>query len=456
MTDRLIRNASIVADNGLGTVRKQENIMNFKIEITSLFLALAALAGVNDVAAQGTAFTYQGQLSDGIAPANGNYDLRFSLYPVSSGGTLAYGYLTNAATPVTNGLFTVTLDFGSGVFVATNYWLQIGVRTNGNNSFTGLSPRQPLTPTPYAITAENLSGPVPLAQLPSALGLLTDPGNDNFFAGQNAGNAAQTGFSDVAVGGGALQLGTTGDYNTADGVGVLLEDTTGSYNSGFGADAMFYDTTGSYNTASGFSALSAITTFYVTGNGNTADGAFAAEGDNSGSNNVAIGYGALQDEASDSGVVAVGYEALQNDAGGPGFLSIGSANTAVGYQALQANTTGSANTGLGYLSLWKDSTGANNTAVGVFTLLGDTTGANNTALGDYAFSGLTTGSGNIAIGVSAGSSLVTGNNNIYIGSGGVASDNNAVRIGDTATQVYLPSLNIDGTGQNIGNIGTNS
>lgn len=430
--------------------------MNFRIEITSLFVALAVLAGINDAVAQGTAFTYQGQLSDGATPANGSYDLRFSLYTVSSGGTLAYGYLTNSGTMVSNGLFTVTLDFGSSVFTTTNYWLQIGVRTNGNGSFTGLSPRQELTPTPYAITAENVTGPVPLAQLPATLGLLSDPGSDNFFAGQGAGNAAQSGFGDVAVGGGSLQLETTGDYNTADGAGVLAYNSTGSYNSGFGADALYYNTTGSFNTASGFSALSAITSQYVIGDDNTADGAYAGEGDNSGSNNVAIGYGALQYETADSGVVAVGYEALQNDVGGPGFLSVGSANTAVGYEALQANTSGSANTGLGYLSLYKNSTGANNTAVGVFTLLSDTTGGNNTAIGDYAFSGLTTGSGNIAIGVSAGSSLSTGNNNIYIGSAGVASDNNAVRIGDTATQVYLPSLNIDENGENIGDIVSNA
>jgi 3-isopropylmalate/(R)-2-methylmalate dehydratase small subunit len=54
---------------------------------------------------------------------------------------------------VTNGLFTVTLDFGAGVFTGASRWLEIGVRTNGGASFTVLSPRQPLTPTPYALYA---------------------------------------------------------------------------------------------------------------------------------------------------------------------------------------------------------------------------------------------------------------------------------------------------------------
>jgi hypothetical protein len=51
---------------------------------------------------------------------------------------------------VTNGLFTVTLDFGS-VFNGNATWLSITVRTNGGAGFTALSPLQELTPTPYAI-----------------------------------------------------------------------------------------------------------------------------------------------------------------------------------------------------------------------------------------------------------------------------------------------------------------
>ncbi len=39
-------------------------------------------------------------------------------------------------------------------------WLEIAVSTNGANNFTTLAPRQQLTPAPYAITAENLSGVV--------------------------------------------------------------------------------------------------------------------------------------------------------------------------------------------------------------------------------------------------------------------------------------------------------
>jgi hypothetical protein len=55
--------------------------------------------------------------------------------------------VTNAATLVANGLFTVTLDFGSGVFISSDRWLEISVRTNGVGAFTTLTPRQPITPT---------------------------------------------------------------------------------------------------------------------------------------------------------------------------------------------------------------------------------------------------------------------------------------------------------------------
>ena len=60
--------------------------------------------------AQGTAFMYQGRLSDGGSPANGNYDLRFTIYDSTNvPGTVIAGPLTNSATAVSNGLFTVNL-----------------------------------------------------------------------------------------------------------------------------------------------------------------------------------------------------------------------------------------------------------------------------------------------------------------------------------------------------------
>ena len=53
--------------------------------------------------------------------------------------------------------FTVELDFGSNIFTGYARWLQIGVRPGelqDPNEYTPLSPRQELTPTPYAIYAD--------------------------------------------------------------------------------------------------------------------------------------------------------------------------------------------------------------------------------------------------------------------------------------------------------------
>jgi hypothetical protein len=108
--------------------------------------------------AQGTGFTYQGRLDDAGAPANGRFDLRFAIYDAASGGSLLAGPLTNAATGVSNGLFTVALDFGPGVFTGPARWLDIAVRTNGGGAFTALSPRQELRPTPYALYSLTAGG----------------------------------------------------------------------------------------------------------------------------------------------------------------------------------------------------------------------------------------------------------------------------------------------------------
>src|SRR2546427_5176507 len=59
---------------------------------------------------QGTAFTYQGQLNDGGAPANGTYDLLFTIYASSNGVNDAFANQTNSGTLLSNGLFTVNLD----------------------------------------------------------------------------------------------------------------------------------------------------------------------------------------------------------------------------------------------------------------------------------------------------------------------------------------------------------
>jgi hypothetical protein len=70
--------------------------------VRSSILALILVSAAR-VAAQGTAFTYQGRLNDGTAAASGSYDLRFAIYDAGSAGNLIAGPITNSPTAVSNG-----------------------------------------------------------------------------------------------------------------------------------------------------------------------------------------------------------------------------------------------------------------------------------------------------------------------------------------------------------------
>lgn len=107
----------------------------------------------------GTAFTYQGRLTDGGSPANGQYDIELKLYDDPEAGSQVGGTVTVNDQQVTSGLFAVQPDFGSGIFTGQARWLQIGVRPGGETgAYISLSPRQPLTATPYALYALNGTG----------------------------------------------------------------------------------------------------------------------------------------------------------------------------------------------------------------------------------------------------------------------------------------------------------
>jgi trimeric autotransporter adhesin len=167
-------------------------------------LGIIIQTGTHSLHAQGTAFTYQGRLNDGTSVATGSYDLTFTLFSVSNGVGQVGSPLTNAATAVSNGLFAVTLDFGNQ-FPGAPRWLEIGVRSNSVGTFQTLTPRQPLTPAPYAIYAEsanatNLVGTVQSANL-SGVALLN---GGNAFTGQQT------------VTGGSVGIGTTSPAKTLD------------------------------------------------------------------------------------------------------------------------------------------------------------------------------------------------------------------------------------------------
>ncbi len=104
----------------------------------------------------GTAFTYQGQISNSAGPVNGNCDFQFSLWDAASAGNQVGGTVTASGVPVSNGLFIVTLDFGASPFGGEARWLFIAVRCPASSgAFAGLSPRQALTAAPYALSSRS-------------------------------------------------------------------------------------------------------------------------------------------------------------------------------------------------------------------------------------------------------------------------------------------------------------
>ena len=182
-------------------------------------LLITLLWPVAMLRAQGTAFNYQGQLVDSGQPASGIYDFRFWIYDSTNiPGVILAGPVTNSAVAVTNGLFSVQMDFGPGVFTGLPAWLQIAVRTNGAAMFTNLTPRQQLTPVPYAIfanTASNLSGALPAAQVSGTLPASAFTGYTNTVALTNGANLFSGSFT--GNGGGVTNV------NTASLTGVLTD-----------------------------------------------------------------------------------------------------------------------------------------------------------------------------------------------------------------------------------------
>src|ERR1043165_9543325 len=196
-------------------------------KITPLVLSpLALLSTLNPqlstLHAQTTAFSYQGRLNDSGSPATGTYDLRFTIFDALASGNAVAGPLTNATVAVSNGLFTVLLDFGASAFPGADRFLELGVRTNGSAAaYTTLAPRQPVLPVPYAIQAANalnaataataagLSGALPASSL---TGILSDArlspnvallnGNQTF-TGASVFNNATGAFHGVFSGNGA-------------------------------------------------------------------------------------------------------------------------------------------------------------------------------------------------------------------------------------------------------------
>lgn len=104
----------------------------------------------------GTGFTYQGFLTQSGA-ANGPWDFEFALFDDPAAGIQIGATATVGDLPVAAGVFTATLNFGTGAFGGGARWLEIRVRPGASGgAYSTLVPRQAISPAPIALSMPNV------------------------------------------------------------------------------------------------------------------------------------------------------------------------------------------------------------------------------------------------------------------------------------------------------------
>ncbi len=195
-----------------------------------MFWLLQCTLIVASAFAQTTAFKYQGSLTDTGSPANGSFQMSFRLFDAFSGGTQVGSTITDVPTTATNGVFTVTLDFGSAALSGANRWLEISVRRNSGESYVTLSPREPITSSPYSVRtlsaamaddSQKLGGVNANQFVQTNDSRLTDarnplPGSTSYIQNQNAAPQAVANFN-ISGNGSLTDLNVLGSF-TASGI----------------------------------------------------------------------------------------------------------------------------------------------------------------------------------------------------------------------------------------------
>jgi hypothetical protein len=254
-----------------------------------------------------------------------------------------------------------------------------------------------------------------------------------------------TGNSNIAVGGRddgswtPLYSNTTGSYNLAVGNGSLAKNTTASNNTAVGYQAGFSNTTGFSGVFIGTQAGYANTTgqgnvlvgqqagyTLSTGSGVTAIGFNAISANTStASNNTALGSYTLRANTTGTMNTALGGGEYGVEYGALGYNTTGSYNTAVGHYALKSNTTASSNTAVGYQAGYLNTTGEYLVAMGSLALYSNTTGYRNVGVGFQALYSNTTGFLNTAVGMQVLTGNTTGSYNVAIGNEALVSNTTA-------------------------------
>lgn len=416
-------------------------------------LSCALLLGLlMATAARANEFTYQGHLNEAGMPATGLFDLRFRLHDASMGGNLLGTHEILSVT-VANGLFTVTLDFGSGAFDGSERHLEVAVRPAGGGAYTTLAPRNAITPAPEAINSiraisadeshdlsalctecvknehiesvdgSKITGTIPGGTLPTdspsyiqnTTTLQQAPANFNI---EGVGKALEFDADRYEIGG-ITVLRVRNDRNTF--VGQFSGPPNGGQDNSFFGEFAGFNTIGQDNSFFGSSTGQATTT----GNFNSFFGSLAGRNNSTGVSNTFVGYEAgrfnttashnafFGNAAGKANTTATGNAFFGSTAGE--FTTTGGFNSFFGYLAGRLNVGGMNNAFVGAGAGDSNTEGDNNCFFGLNAGTGNTDGNNNTFLGYHAGQATTTGSNNTFVGYRPGTSNQTGSNNTLLG-----------------------------------------
>jgi hypothetical protein len=427
--------------------------------IAALFFSLLLTAGTT---AQSNVFTYQGNVNNAGSPANGSYDFEFALFDAPSAGAQVGPAVSRSSVAVSNGIFSVQLDFGAA-FTGPGRYLEIRVRQTGQPGFTTLSPRQFIASAPYSIKSlntENLGG-TPASQfvltndprMSDARVPLAGSGDyvQNRFSQQSGTNFNISGNGTVGGTFTANTVSATSQFNIGTGrvlgvagfdntfVGLLAgTSNTGNGNSFFGSNAGTVTTTGSNSffgagagrvNTSGFQNAFfgyASGTENSTGDNNTFYGAHSGHFNTIASDNSFFGSAAGYNNTGDRNAFFgsdAGYANTTGDYNSFFGTLAGNSNTTgidnsfFGRSAGESSTTGSHNVFFGRNAGLNSTTGFNNAFVGKNAGIDNTIGGNDTFVGNYAGENNTTGNSNSFFGSFAGNTNTVGSNNTVIGAG---------------------------------------
>ncbi len=383
---------------------------------TRILTALVVLISVANFAfGQTTEFTYQGRLVDGGLPANASYDFTFRLFDIDTGGTSLAGQIVSGVA-VSNGIFTVGLDLGDN-FDGGARWLEIAVRPSGPGAYTTLSPRQPLSSTPYSIRSLNAgtaANSLRLGGVEASQFVVTTDGrmSDARVPLPNSGNYVQNTASQQA----ASNFNISGNGTAGGTLSANTVNAATQYN--IGGSRVFITSTFSSNIFAGNGAgasngIGSGNSFFGQGAGqsNVSTGNNSFFGRNAGQSNIAVSN-SFFGESSGFGTSTGGSNSFFGQASGRNN-STGSENAFFGYRA-GFNNTVSGNSFFGFQAGDSVTTGEQNSFFGRNAGAAVSTAVGNSFFGHHA------GRNNIAInntfvGASAGGANVTGGNNAFFG-----------------------------------------